>query len=163
MRSGAPSRRSFAGTLVALILYGYAVLPAAGPVAFTTPWDTIPNFVQTPTIASARTGAWSDPSTWSPARIPVAADVVHIAHDVSYDSTTGIADVVGIDAGGRLRFVPNTSTRLRVATLLVMPGGQLEVGTEASPIPASATAEIIFRDRAPDVINDGIGVYDPKQ
>jgi G8 domain len=163
MRSGAPSRRSLAGTLVAVMLCGYAVLPAAGPVTFTTPWDTIPNFVQAPTIASARAGAWSDPSTWSPARIPVGTDVVHIAHDVSYDSTTGIADVIGIDTGGRLRFVPNTSTRLRVATLLVMPGGQLEVGTEANPIPASATAEIIFRDRAPDAIDDGIGVYDPKQ
>jgi hypothetical protein len=43
MRSGLPARRFLAGTLVAVILCG-SVLPSAGPVVFTTPWDTIPKF-----------------------------------------------------------------------------------------------------------------------
>jgi hypothetical protein len=62
-----------------------------------------------------------------------------------------------------LRFITIQSTRLRVATLLVMPGGVLHVGTEAESVPAGVTAEILIRDRAPDVVDDGVGVYDPKQ
>jgi hypothetical protein len=62
---------------------------------------------------------------------------------VTYDSTTGDADVIGVDVGGTLRFYTAGATRLRVGTLMVLPSGALEVGTSSNPIPAAVTAEII--------------------
>jgi G8 domain len=92
-----------------------------------TPHDHVPNFAASPTIRSAANGAWSAPATWTPARLPTASDVVSISHAVTYDSTTGEADVIGIEAGGVLRFATDQSTRIRVGTLLVLPNGTLEV------------------------------------
>ncbi|HEX2446090.1 MAG TPA: G8 domain-containing protein [Vicinamibacterales bacterium] len=111
-----------------------------------TPHDHIPNFAASPTIRSAGAGPWSSPATWTPARVPAGSDIVGIAHAVTYDTTSGDALVVGIEAGGALRFSVGQSTALRVGTLLVLPGGVLEVGTPATPVPASLTAQIIIRD-----------------
>jgi G8 domain len=111
-----------------------------------TPHDHIPNFAASPTIRSAGPGSWSTPATWTPARVPVGSDVVSIAHAVTYDTMTGDAAVIGIEAGGALRFTIGHSTALSVGTLLVLPGGALEVGTPAAPVPASVTAQIIIKD-----------------
>jgi hypothetical protein len=73
---------------------------------------------------------------------------------VTYDSTTGAADVIGINAGGNLRFAINKNTRLRVGTLLVLPEGTLEIGTPSTPIPASFSAEIIFKNKPLDSATD---------
>jgi G8 domain len=114
---------------------------------FTGPGGTIPGFADSPTISSARAGSWASASTWSPARLPTASDVVRIAHEVTYDTLAGTADVVGIASGGQLRFATNTATRLRVGILLVMPGGVLEVGTPQTPIAAQVAAEILIANR----------------
>ena len=90
---------------------------AVGPASFRTHHDTIPNFAHNPTIRSLQHGAWSSASTWNPARLPGDSDVVLIQHAVTYDSTAGTADVIGIDVGGTLRFVNDRATRLTVATL----------------------------------------------
>jgi hypothetical protein len=119
-----------------------------------TPHDHVPNFAANSTIRSAADGVWSSPSTWSPARLPQPADIVSIAHTVVYDSTTGDADVIGIEAGGVLRFVPDQITRLRVGTLLVLPNGTLEIGTASSPVSASVSAEVVIKDRALDAAAD---------
>ncbi len=111
-----------------------------------TPHDHVPNFAANPTIRSAADGPWSSPSTWTPARLPAPADVVSVAHTVTYDSTSGDADVIGIEAQGVLRFSTSQSTRLRVGTLLVLPAGALEVGTAADPVSASVAAEIIIKN-----------------
>src|SRR5262245_22568272 len=88
-----------------------------------TSHDHIPDFAASPTINSAASGSWSSASTWSPARVPGPSDVVKIRHSVTYDSTTGEADVIGIDTGGMLRFATNQSTTLRAGILMVLPGG----------------------------------------
>jgi hypothetical protein len=119
-----------------------------------TPHDHVPNFAANPTIRSAASGAWSSPTTWSPARLPAASDVVSIAHTVTYDSTSGDASVIGIEAGGVLRFSVSQSTQLRVGTLLVLPNGTLEVGTAATPVPASVTAQIVIKDTPLDSVAD---------
>jgi len=136
---------------------------AVNPEAFPLHLDTIPNFAKNPTIHSTQNGNWSNPSTWSPARVPLAEDVVLIQHDVTYDSLTGNANVIGIDASAALRFKANQNTQLRVGTLLVMPNGTLEVGTAVTPIASNVTAEIIINDLPIDVTNNGIGVFDPEQ
>ena len=121
-------------TLVRLAVAGMTLLAVeAGAQIIHTPHDHVPNFAANPTIRSAANGAWSSPSTWIPARLPAPADIVSIAHTVTYDSTTGDADVIGIEAGGVLRFSISQTTRLRVGTLLVLPNGALEVGTASVP------------------------------
>jgi hypothetical protein len=86
----------------------------------------IPNFCGTPTIRSAMNGAWSDPATWTPARVPVAGDKVAIAAGttVFYDVvSTAVLGCVGVD--GTLRFKPDVDTQLTVGDLLVRPIGTL--------------------------------------
>jgi hypothetical protein len=113
-----------------------------------TAHDHIPNFAANPTISSASNGSWSNPGIWTPARVPGPNDVVSVKHTVTYDSTTGNVDVIGIDVGGTLRFSTNQTTRLNVGTLIVLPNGALEVGTSSNPIPLSVTAEIIIKSKA---------------
>lgn len=120
---------------------------AAAPDNCGTPYDTIPNFALNPTIVSVQDGPWSSPSTWSPGRLPEAQDIVVVRHHVTYDSQTGIADVIGIDGGASLRFRPDISTRLQVGVLKVFQGGLLTIGTEVSPIASNVTAELIVRNR----------------
>ena len=131
---------------LALVATAATRVQAADPPSFVLHHDTIPNFAYVPTIQSVQSGPWSSPTTWSPARLPVSGDVVRIGHDVSFDSATGIADVVGVASGARLLFRTDMSTRLAVGTLLVMPGGALEIGTAAQPLPAHLSAEIVIRD-----------------
>ena len=136
---------------------------AAQPTHLVTHHDQIPNFAQNPTIASTRSGAWSQSNTWSTSQVPTANDIVLITHDITYDSANGHVTTIGIDTGGTLRFIPNQSTKLKIGTLLVMPGGTLEVGKEANPIAANVTAEIIFKDQPLDLVNEGVGIFDPEQ
>src|SRR5262245_61692814 len=53
----------------------------------------IPDFCAASTITSVATGAWSNPSTWSPARVPAANDVVNVASTttVTYDMVNDAA------------------------------------------------------------------------
>jgi hypothetical protein len=114
------------------------MLPAIGAgQTIHTPHDPVPNFAAAPTIRSAGSGAWSGPATWNPARLPTPADVVSISHEVVFDTARGEAAVVGIEAGGVLRFSTVQSTRLRTGTLLVLPGGGLEVSGITCPLTGS--------------------------
>jgi hypothetical protein len=119
----------------------------AAAQAIHTAHDHIPNFAANPSIRSVSDGAWSSASTWAPAHVPGAGDIVSIAHAVTYDTTSGDVDVIGVEAGGMLRFSTSQATRLRVGTLIVLPGGALHVGTPSNPVSPSITAEIIIKDQ----------------
>lgn len=112
----------------------------------------LPTFAQNPTIRSAQSGSWTTTSTWDLGRLPTATDIVAISPGtaVSYGSMTGQARVIGIKSGGALRFSTTVNTRLRVVTLLVEPGGELEVGTSSAPVNAGVTSEILIADQATD-------------
>jgi hypothetical protein len=139
-----------------------ACLPSRAAAQIHTPHDHIPDFAAAPTIRTTADGAWSSPATWTPARLPTAADVVNITHVVAYDSTAGDAAVIAIRSGGSLRFATMQSTVLRVGTLMVLAGGTLEIGTELSPVDPAVTARIVIRDIAisaaadPDQYGTGI-------
>jgi hypothetical protein len=119
-----------------------------------TPHDHVPDFAATPTIRSASNGDWSSPATWSPARLPAPTDVVSITHAITYDSTSGDVSVIGIAAGGVLRFSISQSTALRVGTLLVLSGGVLEVGTASAPVLESVIAQIVIKNVALNTTTD---------
>jgi hypothetical protein len=119
-----------------------------------TAHDHIPNFAANPTISSVLDGSWSNPATWSLARVPSASDTVSIRHTVTYDSITGNADVIGIDAGGTFRFSTTQNTRLQVGILQVLPNGALEIGSSSNPIPASLNAEITIKNKPLNAATD---------
>jgi hypothetical protein len=132
--------------LIASAVAALSAAPADARAQIHTPNDHIPNFAASPTIRSAAPGSWSSPATWSPARLPTAADIVNVSHAVTYDTTSGDVQVIGIAAGGVLRFATDRGTRLRVGTLMVLSGGVLEIGTPAVPVDSSVSAELLFKD-----------------
>ena len=159
----------WSGSWVLAVFAGLSrfLLPAvAGAQVIHTAHDHIPNFAATPTIRSAAGGSWSSPATWTPSRVPTSSDIVSIGHSVLFDSATGNVDVIGIEAGGRLRFATALTTQLRVGTLMVLPGGTLEVGTPSDPVIASVRAEIIIKNKAlntsadPDQFGTGLLAID---
>lgn len=161
-------RRSRCAIVVLAVLTFVRPLPAAATTdpVIVTPYDTIPNFAQTPTIRSQANGEWSDPGTWNATgRVPAAADVVAImpGHTVTISTQTATARTIGVSSGALLRFEPHQNTRLKVGTLLVTPDGALEIGTARAPIDPTITAEIVIADQPLHTVNDGLDVYDPRQ
>ena len=115
----------------------------------------VPLFCSEPTVTSGNSGAWSDPGIWSTGRTPAADDRVVIAagHDVAYDAVNdALLDCVEVQ--GVLTFAADTDTRMRVGTLTVREGGQLEIGSAAAPVAAGVTAEVVIADRPIDTDRD---------
>jgi hypothetical protein len=108
----------------------------------------IPNLCTDPTATSVRNGSWSDPATWSIGQVPTVNDRVAIAAGttVTYDRQSD-ADLACVNVFGQLTFRSDISTRLTVATMTVMPGGGLQIGTIGSPVAAGVTAELVIADR----------------
>lgn len=134
-----------------------AVQPGASGDFIETAHDKIPNFGANPTIISIHSGNWSDPNTWSLGRLPTTGDVVSIKSGfaVTYDVISNDAlKTVAIQAGGSLIFRTDVSTRLTVVNLLVLEGGELQIGTETNPVAADVKAEVIFADVPLDLVND---------
>jgi hypothetical protein len=102
------------------------------------------------THRAVRDGRWSDPGTWQDGKLPGAgADVlVPQGKTVTVDKVLAVA-LRTVRADGKLDFAPDSDTCLIVDTLVVAPGGQLVMGTAASPIARSKRARIIFADRGP--------------
>ena len=115
----------------------------------------IPNFCANPTISSVQSGLWSDPTTWSSPKVPSMGDRVSVTNGtvVTYDTVSDVAlECVGVD--GRLVFTTGTPTRMKVATVLVRESGALEIGSEAAPIPAGVTAELIIASQQTNPATD---------
>jgi hypothetical protein len=115
----------------------------------------VPRFCPSPTITSVASGAWSNPRTWSPARLPAPGDAVLVARDttLAYDVVADAA-LACVDVEGTLAFRTDIDTRLTVATLTVLPIGRLEIGSAARPVAAGVQAELVFADRPIDTARD---------
>ena len=100
-------------------------------------------------IVAAKSGNWSDPSTWQ-GGVPANGSQVLIPSGltVTVDTvTTGAPRWVRVD--GTLRFATDRDTFLKVETIVVDPAGYFEMGTESSPVNASHMARILFTDSGP--------------
>ena len=123
----------------------------------------VPRLCADPGVKAVRSGRWSKPSTWSSGRIPAAGDATLIAAGttVIYDLQSD-AKIPCVDVEGTLRFDTTRNTRLTVGTLTVLPNGTLEIGTQAAPVPAALTAELVIADQPLDRQRDpeqlGIGL-----
>ncbi len=114
----------------------------------------IPDFGANPTVTSvagctaSQPCLWSNPATWSTGAVPATGDIVVISSGtvVTYDvddSTNSIA-LNTVEAKGVLTFSTTANTQMFVGTLEVPPGGELDIGTNANPIPANITANIVW-------------------
>ena len=147
-------------TLLAGLTFGSGLLGATPQPYPHTPAVSgmprgVPLFCSDPTVTSAKSGAWSDPRTWSPRQTPSADDRVAIAagHDVAYDALSDVRlDCVEIQGG--LIFAADTDTRMKVGTLTVHEGGHLQIGNASAPVAAGATAEVIIADLPLDTARD---------
>jgi hypothetical protein len=111
----------------------------------------VPYFCAHPTVTSVASGLWSSPGTWSSGTVPSTGDKVEIAagHDVTLDVVSD-ARLECIQVDGRFRFETTVDTRVRVANLMVLEHGRLEIGSEATPVAPDVTAEIVIADQAID-------------
>ena len=130
LRSRASVRVFFISSVFIVVA---AILPTSAEAQLA---NGIPNLCTNPTVASVRTGSWSDPSTWSIGQVPTVNDRVAVAAGttVTYDRQSD-ADIQCINVYGQLTFRTDISTRLTVGTLTVMPGGGLQIGTSGAPVP----------------------------
>ncbi|OHA72362.1 MAG: hypothetical protein A3E07_02030 [Candidatus Wildermuthbacteria bacterium RIFCSPHIGHO2_12_FULL_45_9] len=97
-------------------------------------------------ISSVKSGNWSDISTWSTGSVPTTGDSVAIStgHTVVYDAQSD-AVLAGVEIMGTLPFSRAVNTRLKTSdNIMVMAGGFLDMGTEASPIPKEVKSEVVF-------------------
>jgi parallel beta-helix repeat protein len=127
--------------------------------------DTIPNFVQNPTITTVRSGNWSDPRIWSAQRVPRYGDVIQISSGttVEYSARSFTSyKAIGVNPGATLRFNTKVNTRMPVGTLIVFEGGSLQIGTPIYPVSHGVKAEILFDgiwlDKASDPSQYGVGL-----
>lgn len=117
--------------------------------------EIIPRFVADSTITAVRSGNWSDANVWAEGRTPTNFDRVMIPEHVvlNYSSLNSIA-LDSLEINGSLIFSTTVSTRLRIATITVMPTGLLQIGTAEKPVASNIKAEILITNTAPDLSMD---------
>jgi Bacterial Ig domain/G8 domain len=129
MRSGqhvarVPRQRLLIVVTVALGL----ALVAGGLVGLT------PSTGAAPAVRNVRSGAWSDPATWSGGRLPLAGEPAAILAGTAVTVTGSVqAAGVTVEAGGRLAFDPNGSAEL-TSTRNVVVNGTLSMRPASSPV-----------------------------
>ncbi len=117
-------------------------------------------------VRSARSGPWSEPSTWQASRVPAAGDrvLVRAGHEVVYDVQSD-QPIRVLKVAGILRFATDRDTRLDAGLIRIEPGDEvfeegfecdahlsapeptaprpaLEVGSPNHPVDAAHTALI---------------------
>ncbi|MFH1724222.1 MAG: NosD domain-containing protein, partial [Elusimicrobiota bacterium] len=98
------------------------------------------------TAFSVQSGSWSDAATWIKGAIPTAHNGVRIeaGHTVIVDITTATASTTTVHGTLSFSRVAHSSLTLVQGDITVEPGGRLDLGTEASPIPAGTTAHLVL-------------------
>jgi G8 domain-containing protein len=113
--------------IVVTVILGLAV--TAGGLVL-----VIPSTDAAPYVRNVRSGAWSDPSTWSGGHVPLASDPATIAGGTTV-TVAGPVQAAGVtvDAEARLAFDPNSSATL-VSTRNIIVDGTLSMRPASSSI-----------------------------
>ncbi|MEM7523207.1 MAG: G8 domain-containing protein, partial [Pseudomonadota bacterium] len=103
------------------------------------------------THVAIASGDWFDPSIWDGGVVPGDDARVFIPEHFEVDYAGGDgARIFTIGVEGALRFDPEADSQLIVDTLIVAPGGKLEVGTDDAPV-TGAVDIVIANNGAIDV------------
>ncbi len=115
----------------------------------------VPDFCANASNVAQRSGNWSDAQIWSAGHAPSDGERVAVGTGatVIYDAD-GTAALPCVDVVGTLQFRTDVATTLRVGTLMVKPGGVLEIGTPAAPVAPEVTAQIVFLNAPLDTTAD---------
>ena len=81
---------------------------------------------------------WSDPATWPNGRVPRAGDAVTIARDMDVLLDVDAPGLRSLTIQGRMRFADTRDIKLESEWIYV-PGGELQIGTEANPYQHNAS------------------------
>jgi cell migration-inducing and hyaluronan-binding protein len=89
---------------------------------------------------------WSDPASWPGGKVPAAGDAVTIARDREIVLDVSPPALRSITVQGKLTFADERDLDL-VTDWIYVPGGEVQIGTEASPFQHNAT--ITLTDMVP--------------
>ena len=105
--------------------------------------------IQRATHIAVASGDWSDPSTWADRQVPDLDARVYVPFwvDVNYDVGPGGPGLDWLRVDGKVAFIPDRPTELRVTTIVVAIGGKFEVGSHSAPVASGTQASIVFRPR----------------
>ena len=96
--------------------------------------------------AAVRTMLWSDPAAWPEGKVPGEGDAVTIARDMEVVLDVSPPALRSLTIQGKLSFSDERDLALETEWIY-LPGGELEIGTEASPYTRNAT--ITLTDNVP--------------
>lgn len=101
------------------------------------------------THVAVRTGAWSSPTTWSGQQVPGPDARVRIPTGlhVVLDTTAASPSLDWLRVEGRLSTSTDRNADLTLRTLVVTPGGQLDIGTPSAPVRAGVMVRVQFAPR----------------
>jgi Bacterial Ig domain/G8 domain len=104
--------------LLIVVTVGLGLALVAGGLVGLTPATNA-----APAVRNVRTGVWSDPSTWSGGKLPLAGEPAAIVAGTTVTVTGSVqAAGVAVEAGGRLAFDPNASAELTSTRNIVVNG-----------------------------------------
>ena len=162
---------------ISLLTLHSAVLADGGSIEISdsfvrVPHDIVPRFgnivgAGKPIMVNLRAGNFSDPTIWPDGMVPGHDARIQIASDtvVTYDLHTETRlDCIEVAEHGHLTFATDRSTKIYLNELLIMPAGELSLGTEDQPIGDGVTAEIVIRgDTALKTGSIAVPGIDPRQ
>jgi cell migration-inducing and hyaluronan-binding protein len=97
--------------------------------------------------ATMRTLRWSDPASWPDGKVPGKGDAVTIGHDMAVVLDVNPPALRSLTVQGKLSFADDRDIGLETEWIY-LPGGELEIGTEARPHRHQAT--ITLTDSVPN-------------
>ncbi len=92
-----------------------------------------------------KSGAWSNPATWSGGQLPIAGQNIYVPADKSL--LVDVASDVSLNtlrADGILEFASTKNVKIKLDTLVVTATGTFKIGSETNPVPSTNRVEIII-------------------
>ena len=105
---------------------------------------------EAPAPAAVRQVRWSDPAAWPDGKVPAAGDAVTIARDMDVLLDASPPALRSLTVNGKLRFADDRDLAL-TTEWIYLPGGALEIGSEARPHKHNATITLTDTVKGEDI------------